>query len=198
MLFSSTENPYKVVMTPDPIEAIMLTAHYLYGNTSANFSAPQIQQMSSLLRRQKPRVEAYADFRAKYLLATENCMLGLLKSSFLCGLLQENPHIQFSLPKEGAFTSIENIVISKNATKEDWIYAFINFMYQPEIMAMQINLNPSFPACLDALPHTNISEKRFFEILAELQTTTPLLFFNYILDPDCMRKMWIDIKTAPS
>lgn len=187
---------HKVVMTPDPVEAIVFGSHYLFGPRES-LDAKEAKEIRKLLKTQKNHVEAYADYRAKYLIVTEHSPIALLKSGFICQLAKENPEIKYHLLKEGLFISIENIVLPKSCQNKEAAYRFMNYLYRPEILAKNIDLSPLFPACKDVLPLTKTLEKPYYEILEEIEERKKeeeFQFFSYLLPPEEMREMWVNAK----
>ena len=57
--------------------------------------------------------------------------------------MQQNPHLQFIFPKDGAFVWIDNVAIPKHAPHLANAYRFINFILQPRI-AKEIALYSGF------------------------------------------------------
>lgn len=193
-IFQNDPDSGQVVMTPDPIEAVTFAAYYLFNKTT-DLTPSQLGEIRGLLRKQKTWVESYTDYRTKHLVAGENCRAGLLKTFFLSQLAQESPHIAFLLPKEGIFTSIESFGLSKEIEHEEEAYRFLEFIYRPEIMALQTEQYSLFPACPDALPYAKGLSPLFFEILQEIEDRQDFRFFNYTIPPDTILEMWVHAKT---
>ena len=99
-IFESRNSHNKVAMIPDPVEAFSVAAYYLHKKIYG-LTRKQIDETKALLTTQRSWVEAYVDFRAKYLVVTENCPVGLIKSSFLPELTDESNNISYKLPQEG-------------------------------------------------------------------------------------------------
>ena len=193
-IFQNDLESGSVVMTPDPIEAVIFAAHYLF-HKSTDLTPSELGEIRALLRKQKGWVESYTDYRTKDLVAGENCRAGLLKTFFLSQLAVESPHIAFLLPKEGIFTSIESFGLSKEIEHEEEAYTFLEFIYRPEIMALQTEQYSLFPACPDALPYTKGLSPLFFETLNEIERRKDFRFFHYTIPPDTILEMWIHAKT---
>lgn len=195
-IFNLDRMNYSIVIPPDPIEVTRMAAEYLFG-TAKDLTSTQIEKIQHLLKKQKPRIEAYSEFRAKDLISRDNCSVAIIRSSLLNELKQENPKIQYLLPKEGIFTSIESATITSACKNEDAAYAFLNFIYQPEIMALSVDLWPLFPTHPDVLKHT---KEPLIPEYAEIYHTirnrpADLLFFSYFIPTEQMRRIWVDIKS---
>ncbi len=189
------EGDHKVVMTADAVEAIDFAAHYLYGYKSS-LSIEEESNVLTLLKQQKNQIEAYTDDRVQYVISSENCPVAILRISFFWKNYAEFSHLDLQLPKEGLFTTIENVALSINAKHTDAAYKFINFIYQAEIMAAQLNLSPLFPACRDALPFASFSHiPRYHEIFSEIQSRSDFYFTHYLLPPHRIRPFWVEVKS---
>lgn len=194
-LFHRSSDLGKIVMVPDPLEAFTMAAYYLY-QTMQDLTPEQIEAVCSLLKQQREWVEAYADFRAKYLVVTGNCSTALVKSSFLLDLLHESSkEITFRLPKEGIFTTIENVVIPQSAKNKDHTYAFLNHIYQKNSYRENFLLCSSFPARLDAIEGSILDQKEIHTILEEILIRKDLVICRYTISPTELKEAWIDIKS---
>ncbi len=189
------EGTYKVIMTADPVEAIDFASHYLFGYKNT-LSSKEETKVIQLLKNQKKRVEAYTDDRVQYMISSEDCPVALMRVSFFWKNFEAFPHLQIYLPREGVFTTIENVSISAGAEHIDAAYKFINYIYKPEIMAKQFDLSPLFPACTDTLPFTSLGNiPRYYEILKEVQSRNDLFFTHYLIPQSKIRPTWVEIKS---
>ena len=193
-LFIKTSGGQKVVMTPDPIEAFSIGAYYLHGKISS-LSEREIKQVKALLKKQKRWVEAYADYRAKYLVVTENCPVAIVKSSFLADLTRESPEISYRLPKEATFTSVENLFIPKGAKNVDMAYAFMNHVFNKEEYKKNYELCAILPSCLDAIDDSIIDIKVIHELIEIIKERNNIVFFDYVLPPKELLQAWIEVKS---
>jgi spermidine/putrescine transport system substrate-binding protein len=186
---------HPVVMTADAVEAIDFAAHYLYGYRE-HLSIEEEASILHLLREQKLRVEAYTDDRVQYIIASENCPTAIMRVSFFWKNYDELTHMQIHLPKEGLFTTIENVALSVKSQHVDEAYKFMNFVYKKESMAKQLELSPLFPACKDALPLASFADiPRYHEIFAEIQERDDFYFTHYLLPPHRIRPFWVEVKS---
>jgi spermidine/putrescine transport system substrate-binding protein len=192
-LFDLEAPPKNFVMISDPIESVIVFSHYLFNKTDS-LKESEIALLTKTMKGLNPRIEAFADCRAKYFISSETTPIAFVKSSFITSLTTETPHIQFLLPKEGLFTSIENIALSSSCKKEDLAYKFINFLYQPEIMAKQCESFPYFPARSDALEHINNLNKRYLEVFKETEKRQDIILFHYIIPEEQIRRIWLESK----
>ncbi len=183
---------YKFSMTPDPVEAIIFAGCYLYGRVTV-LNPKQAKAVKELLIEQKPYVEAYADYRAKYLMQTKNCPVSILRSSLLFQIAREHEEMGFIIPEEATITSIEHMAIPIGSKKQEMVYEFLNFIYQDEIHATQLKICPLYPAFKECLPYTD-EVKAFYTSYEEALDKKNLYFFRYLIPEEEIRDMWVEIK----
>lgn len=185
---------YKVAMTNDPIEAIQLGAFYLLGVFNT-LDPPQVQQVKQLLFAQKRSVEAYAASRADYFLATRNTPVVVASSSYIWRTMRLFPFVNFVVPKEGTFITIENLCLPATSKKEQLAYAFINYLFQPESILKHYDTFGFFPAA------TNVTENLRMDPLARaLFASSKEQFRNYhffknVLPQQQIRDLWVEVKS---
>lgn len=193
-IFEPQKTHLPLVMTSDPFESLVIAAQYKFGRTS-NLSPSEVQALKQLLKGQKKTIEAYADFRAKYLLTNESCHLAIIRSSAVEDLLEDNKNIDFDFPKEALLTTIENVAISASSKNKEAAYKFLNYIYRPEIMAMQINAYPFFPASSSCFPYVKGRSDKYFALYEEFEKRQDLVLFDYIIPSEQIREIWVGIKT---
>jgi spermidine/putrescine transport system substrate-binding protein len=191
-LFEPIGPPYKITMTPDATEAIALASQYLYNKTDP-LSKIELLEIEELLTKQKEWTEAYADYRAKYLISTKNCPISLLRSSFFFQTKRDFPFIEFLIPKGPAFLSIENYAIPKAAKQNEAAYRFINFLSRKENTLKLIDLCPLYPSVL-SIAQNEISYPGFARLLDEIAIRGQFSYFRYLTSENEMRKLWINVK----
>jgi spermidine/putrescine transport system substrate-binding protein len=186
--------PCKIATTPDPIESVSIAAYHLF-NGKTNFLENEMEEITNLLIKQKKHVEAYADFRAKDLVASKNIPLSFIKTSLIDALKNENPNIEFSLPKDIVFTTIENVVICKDSKNLDNAYLFLNYIFQPEIMAQAIDQFPLFPSTSKTLELLPDFCPAYLETMYQVRKRKQdIRFFYMVTDNDSIRKMFLKTK----
>ncbi|MGE5196138.1 MAG: ABC transporter substrate-binding protein, partial [Anaerolineae bacterium] len=150
LVFDPAAIDYKITMINDPIEAILFGAFYLFGDVE-HLTSDQLLQVKHLLIEQKKWIEAYTDFRGDYFLATKNCPLVVASSSYIFRAMRKFPFIDFVMPKEGSFITIESLCIPKASKKEKLVYRLINFLFRPESIVAHYEAFGFFPSSLHAL-----------------------------------------------
>lgn len=195
LIFDPSIITYKIGMTDDFIEAILMASYYLFG-PQETLNEDQIQQVKNLLIQQKAWVEAYANFRADYFLATKNCPVVVASSSYIWRTMRTFDFVGFVVPREGTFITIENLSIPKPSAKEDLIYKFINFLYQPKIIAKHYETYGFFPSTLHALDLLNLDPQAKSLILSSQEDFNKFHFFTTLFSEQQMRDIWVEVKSA--
>ena len=182
----------KVSMIDNPREAILLASYSLFG-TLENLNAHHLEQVKNLLIQQKQWVEAYTEFRADYLLLSTTCPVVVSTTPALFRLMKVQKNIDFLVPEQGTFMVTDNWVIPAMSTKDDLVYEFLNFLYQPEIIEHHFNVFTFIPATIDIekllsdypsiyAAHTNLKHR--------------LLYFKNLLSKSVLNNIWIALKAS--
>ncbi|HEV3269668.1 MAG TPA: extracellular solute-binding protein [Candidatus Rhabdochlamydia sp.] len=192
MIFDPEVVDYRIVMVNDPIEAIEIAAFYLYGSTSS-LSKVQAEKVKDLLIQQKPWVAAYASSRADYFLATKNSPLAVASSSYIFRSKRNFDFIDFVVPKEGSFISIENLCIPKTCDKDSLVYQFINHLYQRESIRVYWDSFRLFPSIDDKqdLDFDLQAQKIFYGLAEDFKKYH---FFKSLLPQQKIRDIWVEVK----
>lgn len=192
MIFDPKIVDYRIVMVNDPIEAIEIAGFYLYGPISS-LSEIQAEKVKDLLIQQKPWVAAYANARADYFLATKNSPLAVASSSYIFRSKRNFSFIDFVVPKEGSFISIENLCIPKTCDKEALVYQFINHLYQRESIREYWDSFRLFPALDDKqdLDFDPQAHKIFYGLAEDFKKYH---FFTSLLPQQKIRDIWVEVK----
>ncbi|MDN3506201.1 MAG: extracellular solute-binding protein [Simkaniaceae bacterium] len=185
---------YRIAVQNDPIEAVAFAAFYLFGQPK-DITSEKFLQIKNLLLQQREWVEAYSDFRAPYFIATGNCPVAVTSNSYIRKIHGSYPNIDFALPKEGSFITIENFCIPKASTKEKYVYKFLNYLYTKESMTEHFKEFGFFPAYL--LPYEKLSvypyEKKLLEISPE--EFSKLHFITNLVPQQQVRDLWVEVKS---
>jgi spermidine/putrescine transport system substrate-binding protein len=195
MIFDPRVVDYRVAMINDPVEAILIASFYLYGPVET-LTPEQMNGIVDLLTLQKTWVVAYADFRADYFLATKNCPVALATSSYILRTMRKFPFVDFVVPKEGSFVSIENIAIPKASKKEHLVYKLINYLYTPESMATHFKTYGIFPATKNATSHLEADERTRNLIDTSSSQFSNFQFTRLITSQENIRNAWVQIKSS--
>lgn len=193
-IFDKTTVDYQIAMKNDPVEVFQFAASYLFGPLQS-VTEKQFQAIRKLLLKQRKWVVAYSDFRADYFIATGNAPIAISTTSYIKRIQKNFPKIQFIVPKEGSFVTIENFCIPKASNKQKYTYALLNYLYRKESLTAHqkrfLNLPPS-SAYLDEMDLNPEEEK--------LLTLTPqefakFQFFKNLVPQQKVRDLWVEVKS---
>ena len=114
-------------------------------------------------------------------------------SSDIAKIMHRDKDVQFLIPKEGGFISIDLFAITQASEKEDMVYQFLNYLYQPVILQQYVNKFEFFSPI-----STVIAANK--EVKKELSVPTEMLFKNvqffsyYELPTAVFHDIWISLK----
>lgn len=182
-----------ITMTNDPLEAINIAAYYLFGKVDG-LTPEQAMQVKALLNKQKAWTVAYNSFRPDLLLTSNNSPLVLSASSFMQRAMRQTPGLAFVLPKEGTFTSIENLCIPATTQKDALVYQFIDALYAPSSVATHWNHYMLFPATADALEIIQCDPKTRALLTSAKEGSNTWQFYRNLLPEQQQRRLWIEAK----
>jgi spermidine/putrescine transport system substrate-binding protein len=195
MIFDPKTVDYKVTMINDPIEAVGFAAFYLF-HTTDELNAAQGHQVRDLLVQQKQWVEAYANFRGDYFLATKNCAVAVASSSYIWRTMRLFDFVGFVVPKEGSFITIENLSIPKHSTKEKQVYRFINYLYRPQSAASHYHTYGFFPAVTNIIDQVEIDPLAASLFNSSQEDFSKYHFLETVLPQQEIRDIWVDVKSG--
>ena len=84
------------------------------------------------LKELKPNVRAVLNEEIKTMMKLEEAPIGMGYSGDAASVAEENPNVQYILPKDGSAVWTDNFAIAHTAVNVEGAYAFINFMLRPE------------------------------------------------------------------
>jgi spermidine/putrescine transport system substrate-binding protein len=137
-IFDEKKISYCIGMREDPREIILMAALYLFGHTD-NLNDDEFAAIKDLLIRQKKWVTMYADERIGGLLASRSCPLVVTLTGDIMRTMTRYPYIKFYIPREGGFVDIDSFVIPVTSKKTEAVYAFLNYLYSPEVLSYYVN-----------------------------------------------------------
>ena len=79
-----------------------------------------------------PSVRAVLNEEIKTMMKLEEAPIGMGYSGDAAAVAEENPNVQYILPKDGSAVWTDNFAIAHTAVNVEGAYAFINFMLRPE------------------------------------------------------------------
>jgi spermidine/putrescine transport system substrate-binding protein len=197
LIFNIQDKEYKISMTNDPIEAIAFAGLYLYNDLST-LTLKQASEVQQLLIKQKQWVEAYANFRGDYFLATKNCPVVVASSSYIWKTMRLFPFVSFVVPNEGTFMTIENLAIPIKTKKEEYTYQFINHLFKHESVKKHFEKFGFFPSTLQSLQDLEIDPIAKNLINASIEEFNKFHFLQELLPQQQLQDLWIEVKTSSS
>lgn len=194
LVFNPVFTHISVALNDSPKEVILFAALYLFGNKE-QYNSAEFEAIKQLLIQQKRRVVAYTEFRADYLLLSDACPLAVIASPQMLRLAAARPHMSFSVPHEGTFSVLDSWVIPRTSTKADFVYDFLNFLFQPENIAHHFYNLVFLPATVDIhyLLQQHPAGKSIYD--AHMKSIKKLIFFRNIVPQDVLNDIWISLKS---
>ena len=92
----------------------------------------ELQAAEQKLKELKPNVRAVLNEEIKTMMKLEEAPIGMGYSGDAAAVAEENPNVQYILPKDGSAVWTDNFAIAHTAVNIDGAYAFINFMLRPK------------------------------------------------------------------
>ncbi len=124
----------RIAWLDDP-RAVMGVALLLLGYDINTTDPDQINEAKELLLEQKPLVAAFAPDTGQILLDEGEVDLTMEWSGDIFQVMEENPAIRYSIPKEGSIVWTDNMCIPKGAPHKELAEKFINYILEPEVGA---------------------------------------------------------------
>lgn len=128
----------QISMLDDQREVIG-SALTLLGFSSNTKDAGEIAKAKEILFAQKPYVAKYDSSAYYQSLAAGETVIALGYSQEIALAAQDNPDIEFAIPKEGATFYMDTLVIPKSSKKKATAETFINYLLRPEVSARIAN-----------------------------------------------------------
>ncbi|MGI6005462.1 MAG: ABC transporter substrate-binding protein [Christensenellales bacterium] len=165
---------------------------------SLNSRDPQeVEEAKQMLIGQKPLVLAYLVDQAKDKMVRGEAALALMWSGDAAYAIDQNPDLEYAIPKEGSNIWVDSMIVPKNAPNPDAAMDFINFMCRPDIAAMNaeyIGYSTPNESALELLDPDISEDQRFYpDNVDELN----LEYFHDLGDAlKTYNDMWSEIKSA--
>lgn len=128
---------HQITMLNDMRESMGTALKHLgYSINSTNDK--ELLQAKELMLKWKENIAAYQTDEAKTSLAYNILSVIQAYNGDIIQMEEDNPDIQFTIPKEGTSIGIDVLVIPSKAKNADLAYKFINFLYEPENSAQNM------------------------------------------------------------
>ncbi len=197
MLFSRYKDEpwYKVVMTNDPLEAIVFASVRLFGLPLPTLlDSDKKQMVQKLLKRQKAWVEQYGNLRGDFALQTGSAHAVIMHSGEALRAARMYPKIDFVVPRPGVVT-IEHCAIPVGSTKDDLVYAFLSFMFSPETFAAHFPQTLDFPARNDIEARLYLSPREASVFRLWDAENFSYTFIRDLLPERARFDLWLSVKS---
>lgn len=166
--FGNPEYYHKITMLNDMREAIGSALKFL-GYSLNSVDDKQLQDAKIQMLKWKKNIAAYQTDEAKSSLAYNILNAIQCYNGDIIMMSEDNPDLDFVIPKEGTSIGVDTLVIPLNAKNPDLAYEFINFMYEPNNCASNMDyigyLCPNNPAVKlldkDFIPQIIIDKELF-------------------------------------
>ena len=124
-----------ILMQDSVRDAFGVTLKYL-GYSLNSTDLDELTEAMNLLIVQKPLVQAYVIDQVRDKMIGNEAAIGVIYSG---DTQNENPDLEYVIPKEGSNIWIDSWVIPKNAEHKENAEAFINFLCRPDIALMNFD-----------------------------------------------------------
>ena len=124
-----------ILMQDSVRDAFGVTLKYL-GYSLNSTDLDELTEAMNLLIVQKPLVQAYVIDQVRDKMIGNEAAIGVIYSGEAIYTQNENPDLEYVIPKEGTNVWIDSWVIPKNAPNKENGEKFIDFMCRPEIALM--------------------------------------------------------------
>lgn len=188
LVFNKKVANYKICMTDGAREAILLAALYLYGSIDGINDPQKLQEITHLLIEQKKWVEVYTSLRVEELLASGGCPVAVGINADARKVMSENADIDFSIPREGSFMTIDSFVLLATSKKDEFAYKFINFLFRSDVIAHNSRIYGFCPP-LAFMPGEGVA-------CPDEQTIRKLDFFRNVLSQQQIHDVWLKVMSV--
>ena len=127
-----------ILMQDSVRDAFGVALKYL-GYSLNSTDLDELNEAKDLLTRQKPLVQAYVIDQVRDKMIGNEAAIGVIYSGEAIYTQQENPNLEYVIPKEGSNLWIDSWVIPKNAEHKENAEQFINFLCRPDIAKMNFD-----------------------------------------------------------
>ena len=127
-----------ILMQDSVRDAFCVTLKYL-GYSLNSTDLDELTEAMNLLIVQRPLVQAYVIDQVRDKMIGNEAAIGVIYSGEAIYTQNENPDLEYVIPKEGSNIWIDSWVIPKNAEHKENAEAFINFLCRPDIALMNFD-----------------------------------------------------------
>lgn len=153
------------IMLIDSARDIMGMSLISQGQSVNTTNSKKLVAAKNKLDRLSPNVKAIVADEIKMYMAEGEAPLAVDWSGEAREMMDQNPHLHYVVPTEGSNMWFDNLVIPKTAKHFKAIYAFLNFMSQPQNAAQNakyIGYSTPNTAAYKLLPASTRNDKAFY------------------------------------
>jgi len=194
LIFDQASMPNRLAMSDAAREAILMGALYLFEKTS-KLDEKKLEKVKQLLLQQKKWVGAYTEELTDYLLITSEVSVAVTQTPLVWRVLKQYHHLKFIVPQKGTFVVVDNFAIPKNSVKEDLVYKFINFIYQPKNIRYHFEQHRFFPATNDLFKLFKEYDVDDSIVKAHKIDRSKWNFFKSNIAAGVFEDIWVEVKS---
>ena len=185
-----------ILMQDSVRDAFGVTLKYL-GYSLNSTDLDELEEAKELLLEQKPLVQAYVVDQVRDKMIGNEAAIGVIYSGEALTCQEENPDLEYVIPKEGSNIWIDSMVIPKNAKNKENAEKFMNFLCRPDIAKMNFEyITYSIPnkAARELLESKYRDSEIAFPDASELENCET---FKYLGDKNdaIYNELWREIKS---
>ena len=184
---------YGVNMLDEARTGVMLAGLYALKRNPYTEIKKIFSKINKLLQKQKPHVKVYSELLADYLVSSGNCHVVVAPSSLIWKVMRYDDNVDFVYPKEGGFFSIDSAMVSIDTKKDDMIFMFLDFLYQPNVMLHHFERYGIFPPDICIFKKSLKKWDRLKKVMPSSDEFKNALFFRKVVSEDAMNKIWVEV-----
>lgn len=151
---------------------------------SLNSTDPkELEEAKESLIKQKKLVYAYLDDDARDVVVQGDANICVMYSGDALNMIEQNPNLEYVIPKEGSNIWYDSMVIPKNAANKAGAEKFINYLLRPEVQAINAEYSVGYTSPVkgvkELLPDEIKNSKVAYPNMDELP---PLEAYRYLDD----------------
>lgn len=184
------------VLMYNSVRDLFVPALILNGESLNTTDEKALQKAKQLLIEQKPLVQAYVMDQIKDKMINGEAALAMAYSGEYLAIQEDNPDIEFVVPKEGSNCFIDSWVIPANAENKENAEAWINFLCRPDIAKMNFEYITYSTPNKAAYDEIDDDYKKLEAVFPTKETLSRCEVFKYIgEDADSIySELWKEIK----
>lgn len=195
----------QILMYYNPRDAFGIAQAYL-GYSLNTTNETELRESARILKEQKTLVQSYVMDEIYDKMEAGEAALGVYYAGDSLSMIDNNPNLNFIIPKKGANLFVDSICIPSNSASSELAEMYINFLCEPEIALANIEyINYASPneAAIAIMPDETKNNKIIYpdkeildncEVYITLPDDTNILMedlWNEILSNDSAYKGWV-------